>query len=66
MITNIQSINLASDGKLQRVSIMWDELNDEGKTISTNNRATRVVTDSEVLNAISIVEEYAQTVIKEI
>jgi hypothetical protein len=66
MITNIQSINLANDGKLQRVSIMWDELNDEGKTISTNNRATRVVTDDEVLNAISIVEEYAQTVIKEI
>lgn len=66
MITNIQSINLANDGKLQRVSIMWDELNDEGKTISTNNRATRVVTDNEVLNAISIVEEYAQAVIKEI
>lgn len=66
MITNIQSINLANDGKLQRVSIMWDELNDEGKTISTNNRATRVVTDNEVLNAISIVEEYAQSVIKEI
>jgi len=66
MITNIQSINLANDGKLQRVSIMWDELNDEGKTISTNNRATRVVTDNEVLNAISIVEEYVQSVIKEI
>lgn len=66
MITNVQSINLANDGKLQRVSIMWDELNDEGKTISTNNRATRVVTDDEVLNAISIVEEYVQSVIKEI
>lgn len=66
MITNVQSINLANDGKLQRVSIMWDELNDEGKTISTNNRATRVVTDDEVLNAIFIVEEYAQAVIKEI
>lgn len=66
MIKNIQSISLSNDGKLNRVSIMWDELNDEGKTITTNNRATRVVTDESVLDAISIVEDYAQGVIEEV
>lgn len=66
MIKNIQSINLSNDGKFQRVSIMWDELNDEGKTITTNNRATRIVTDQSVLDAIAIVDEYAQTVIEEV
>lgn len=66
MIKNVQSINLSNDGKLSRVSFMWDELNDEGKTVSTNNRATRVVTDEQVLDAISIIENYVQGVIEEV
>lgn len=66
MIKNVQSINLSSDGKLNRVSIMWDELNDEGKTVSTNNRATRIVTDEAVLDAISTIEDYVNSIIEEV
>lgn len=63
---NVQSINISNDGQLKRVSVMWNELTDYGKTVSTNNRVSRIVTDEAVIEAIGVVEQYVNSVIEEV
>lgn len=66
MFTKINSINLLKDSGLNRVSVMYDELTDDGKTISVNNRKSRIVTDEAVLDAISTIEDYVNSIIEEV
>lgn len=62
---NLKNISITNDGALKRVSISYDELTDDGKTISTNNRISRVVTDELILDNIANIENYVETVIQE-
>lgn len=62
---NLKNISITNDGALKRVSISYDELTEDGKTISTNNRISRVVTDELILDNIANIENYVETVIQE-
>ena len=63
---NIQNISLHNDGQMQRISITWDEIDDEGKTTATNKRITRVVVDEEVKSAIDTIMNHASNIIEEV
>lgn len=63
---NIQNISLHNDGQMQRISITWDEIDDEGKTTATNKRITRVVVDEEVKSAIETIMNHASNIIEEV
>ena len=65
MITKIGNINLIKDNNLNRISVMYDEFTDDGKTISVNNRQSRIVTDQKVTDAIAVIEEYVNSIIEE-
>lgn len=63
---NVKNIAITNDGTLRRVSVTWDEIDDDGKTISVNNRKSRIVTDEAVLDAISTIEDYVNSIIEEV
>jgi hypothetical protein len=63
---NLKNISITNDGALKRISVSYDELSDEGKTISTNNRVSRVVTDDLILDNIASIENFVNTVIEEV
>ncbi len=63
ILTSTTTLTTA-EGK--RLSMTYSVLDDSGKITSTNNRINRVVTDSAILEAIAIVESYAQSLIENI
>lgn len=65
-MVNVKNISITNDGALKRISVSYDELSDEGKTISTNNRVSRVVTDDLILDNIANIENYVNTIIEEV
>ena len=62
-MNNIKGIAVVTDGSQKRIAITYDVINDEGIVTNLNKKINRIVTDSEVLNSILVVESYAQTII---
>lgn len=62
---NIKNISLTKDGEYTRINISWDEFDDNGKTIRTNQRLSRVVTDTDALEHINAINDMAKTIIEE-
>lgn len=64
-MNNIKAIGMANDGSMKRISVNYDVVNKEGKVVSSNKRINRVITDNDVINAINIIYEYANTMLEE-
>lgn len=62
---NIKGFAVASDGNMKRIAITFDEISDTGKVINSNVKMNRIITDENVLAAVSTLEQYGQTVIDE-
>lgn len=62
---NIKGFAVASDGNMKRIAITFDEISDTGKVINSNAKMNRIITDKNVLAAVSTLEQYGQIVIDE-
>jgi hypothetical protein len=62
---NIKGFAVASDGNMKRIAITFDEISDIGKVINSNVKMNRIITDENVLAAVSTLEQYGQIVIDE-
>lgn len=62
---NIKGIAVVTDGKLKRIAVTFDVVEDDGKISKVNQRINRVITDSEVLKQVAEVESYAQKIVDE-
>jgi hypothetical protein len=62
---NIKGFAVASDGTMKRIAITFDEISDTGKVINSNVKMNRIITDENVLAAVSTLEQYGQIVIDE-
>lgn len=62
---NIKGFAVASDGNMKRIAITFDEISDTGKVINSNVKMNRIITDENVLAAVSTFEQYGQIVIDE-
>lgn len=62
---NIKGFAVASDGNMKRIAITFDEISDTGKVINSNVKINRIITDENVLAAVSTLEQYGQIVIDE-
>ena len=62
---NIKGFAVASDGNMKRIAITFDEISDIGKVIKSNVKMNRIITDENVLAAVSTLEQYGQIVIDE-
>ena len=62
---NIKGFAVASDGNMKRIAITFDEISDTGKVINSNVKMNIIITDENVLAAVSTLEQYGQIVIDE-
>ena len=62
---NIKGFAVGTDGTMKRIAITYDEIDESGKVINANVKVNRIVTDSEALQAIDTVLNYAQSLIEE-
>lgn len=62
-MNNIKALAILPDGNMKRIAITYDELNDEGKVINSNVKVNRIITDEDVLAAVEVIEDYAQSVV---
>lgn len=62
---NIKGFAVAADGNMKRIAITFDEISDTGKVINSNVKMNRIITDKNVLAAVSTLEQYGQIVIDE-
>lgn len=60
---NIKVFAIAGDGNMKRLAITYDVIDDAGKAVNPNKKINRLITDDEVLNAISVIERYSQEII---
>ena len=62
---NIKGIAVVTDGSLKRMAVTFDVVEDDGTISRINQRINRVVTDSDVLEAVKEFEAYAQKIVDE-
>lgn len=60
---NVKGIAVVTDGSLKRIAVTFDVVEDNGTISKINQRINRVVTDSAVIDNISALEQYAQTIV---
>lgn len=63
-MTNIKGLSITNDGSYKRIAITYDKIDDFGKVINSNIKVNRVITDSAILEAVSIIEDFAKTVVE--
>lgn len=63
MIRNIKGVAILTDGNMKRMPITYDEIDDTGTVTKSNVKINKIVTDENVLEAISVIETYAQTIV---
>jgi len=66
MINKISNITLSNDNGLNRISVMYDVFDDEGRTVSVNNRISRIVTDETINSNITTINDFVNTIIEEV
>ena len=62
---NIKGIAVVTDGSLKRMAVTFDVVEADGTISRINQRINRVVTDSDVLEAVKEFEAYAQKIVDE-
>ena len=60
---NVKGIAVVTDGSLKRIAVTFDVVEDNGTISKINQRINRVFTDSAVIDNISALEQYAQTIV---
>lgn len=65
-MNNIKGYAIANDGNMKRIAITYDVIDGNGKPIKKNGKTNNFITDSKVLDAITIVEAYAQSIVDNI
>lgn len=62
---NIKGFAIAQDGAMKRIAVTYDQIDSNGKVVNPNARINRVITDGEVLAAVTQLEEYAGKMVDE-
>lgn len=65
-MNNIKGIAVVTDGNQKRIAITWDVINDEGVVTAQNKKVNRVVTNSDVIESLSVVGDFAQKIVDEL
>lgn len=63
MLRNLKAVGILSDGNMKRLVITYDEVDDTGTVTKSNVKINKIITDGDIINAINVVETYAQTII---
>ena len=53
---NIKGFAIAQDGAMKRIAVTYDQIDSNGKVVNPNARINRVITDSDVLAAVTLLD----------
>lgn len=62
-MNNIKAVAFTTDGRMKRLAVTYDVIDEEGKVIKSNNKVNRVVTDEEINAHIEAITEYAESIL---
>lgn len=62
-MNNVKGYAIANDGSMKRIAITYDVIDGSGKPVKVNAKTNNFIVDEEVLNALAIVETYAQGIV---
>lgn len=62
-MNNIKGYAIANDGSMKRIAITYDVIDEFGKPVKVNAKTNNFIVDSAVLDALAIVESYAQGIV---
>ena len=62
-MNNVKGYAIANDGSMKRIAITYDVIDENGKPVKVNAKTNNFIVDEEVLNALAIVETYAQGIV---
>lgn len=62
-MTNIRGIVIMPNGNDSRINVTYDELDADGQTVASLKRAVLTVSDNDILNCISKIDEYVKDTI---
>jgi hypothetical protein len=62
-MNNVKGYAIANDGSMKRIAITYDVIDENGKPVKVNAKTNNFIVDSEVLDALAIVEAYAQGIV---
>lgn len=62
-MNNVKGYAIANDGSMKRIAITYDVIDENGKPIKVNAKTNNFIVDSEILDALAIVESYAQGIV---
>lgn len=62
-MNNVKGFAIANDGSMKRIAITYDEIDETGKITKSNVKINRIITDSDILASISVIENYAQEIL---
>lgn len=66
MMNNVKAVAVSTDGNMKRLSISYDQVDEEtGKVINSNARMNRIIAEEEVINAVNVIEAFAQKIVDE-
>lgn len=65
-MNNIKGYAIANDGSMKRIAITYDVINEFGKPVKMNAKTSNFITDVDVLNAVSVLEQYTLSVVNNI
>lgn len=63
---NIKGFAIAQDGAMKRIAVTYDQIDSNGKVVNPNARINRVITGSDVLAAVTLLENYAGKIADEL
>ena len=63
---NIKGFAIAQEGAMKRIAVTYDQIDSNGKVVNPNARINRVITDSDVLAAVTLLEDYAGKIADEL
>lgn len=62
---NIKDVTITKDGDFDRLSLSFDEIDNNGKMVRSNVRMSRLVTDDAIRKNINAIRDYALTIIEQ-
>lgn len=66
-MNNIKGYAVASDGNMRRIAITYDVIDAAtGKPLKVNVRANNFIVGEEVLEAISVIDKFAQSIVDDL
>ena len=62
-MNNILSLGVVTVGNEKRIAVIYQVVDETGKVTDDNQRTNKIITNDDVLKAVSVLNDYAQSIV---